>query len=252
MAIFKITDLRTSELAQPPTLDSFLPCVQSGVTKQVSVLQIKQFLGDGTVRSVTAGQGLVSNSTPITTSGTISFSSPGLMSLFAGEQDPTGWLICNGRSLAVPQYQALFNTIGYTYGGTGTNFNIPNLIGRAVFGLDDMGVTASGRVSVAGATSLGSVTGEIEHVLSDSQTPLVGHTHQVSSSFSVPTGPDRTGNNLSRNTGRPRRNFNTNAGDCSTELTLDIQPSTTSGSVPATQPHPNLPPFLLLNWIIKT
>ena len=254
MPIFKITDLRTSELAQPPTLDSFLPCHQSGVTKQVSVLQIKQFLGDGTVRSLTAGQGLVSDPTPITTTGTISFSCPGLMSLFAGDQDPSGWLICNGRSLVVSQYQSLFNSIGYVYGGSGVNFNIPNLIGKSAFGPDQMesSLGPSGRVTVEGSNTLGATAGQISHVLSGTQTPLVSHTHSASSSFSVPTAPDRYGNNSSRYTGRPRKTFNTTSGGCSQTLSLDIQNSTVSASAPQTQAHPNLPPFCLLNWIIKT
>lgn len=251
MAIFRITDLRTSELAQPPTLDSFIPCVQSGVTKQISVLQIKQFLGDGTVRSVTAGQGLVSDPTPITNSGTISFSCPGLMALYAGENDPSGWLICNGRSLSVSQYQPLFQKIGYSYGGSGANFNLPDLVGRTVFGLDSMEASPAGRVTVSGSNTLGGIAGLSQHTLTQAQTPLLSHTHTVTGTFSVPTGANRTGNNSDRNTGKPRRDFNTNSGGCSHSLPLSIQASSNPSGFSSTQPHSNLPPFALLNWIIK-
>jgi microcystin-dependent protein len=55
----------------------------------------------------------------------------GEVRMFTGTEIPTGWLFCGGQSLdasANPQYSALFNVIGTTYGGTGkTNFNIPNL-----------------------------------------------------------------------------------------------------------------------------
>ena len=47
---------------------------------------------------------------------------------------PMGWLRCMGQSLAVSQYQALFAVIGYTYGGSGATFKLPDLSGTAVIG----------------------------------------------------------------------------------------------------------------------
>jgi microcystin-dependent protein len=42
---------------------------------------------------------------------------------------------CDGRTLQVADYMALFAIIGITYGGDGkTNFALPNLIGRAPIG----------------------------------------------------------------------------------------------------------------------
>ena len=38
-----------------------------------------------------------------------------------------GLLKCDGSSKVVASYQNLYNVIGYTYGGSGLNFNIPNL-----------------------------------------------------------------------------------------------------------------------------
>ena len=38
---------------------------------------------------------------------------------------PTGYLLCDGRSLKKSEYKELFAVIGYTYGGSGENFNIP-------------------------------------------------------------------------------------------------------------------------------
>jgi microcystin-dependent protein len=44
---------------------------------------------------------------------------------------PSGWLLCNGQSLSISQFDVLFNLIGTTYGGNGTTtFNLPNLQGR--------------------------------------------------------------------------------------------------------------------------
>ena len=249
MPNFKITDLVTTN---SPTVDSVLPCVQNNVTKQLSVLQIKEYLDDGTLRELSSGDGYQCSPNPITSTGTISFYSPGLMSLYAGASAPAGWLLCNGASVVVATYQDLFNQIGYTYGGSGANFNLPNLTGRTVFGLDDMGSSASQRVTVTGSTTLGASAGAREHTLTSGQAPLVSHTHAANGSFAVTAGRKRSGNNSSRYTGNPRSNFNTSSGACSVSLSLSIESSSSPTGVSATVPHPNLPPFLLLNWIIKT
>lgn len=39
---------------------------------------------------------------------------------------PAGFLIADGRSLKKAEYTELFDVIGYTYGGSGDNFNLPN------------------------------------------------------------------------------------------------------------------------------
>jgi microcystin-dependent protein len=48
---------------------------------------------------------------------------------------PNGWALCDGRLLAIAQYEALYALIGTTYGGNGTTtFGIPNLQGRVPIG----------------------------------------------------------------------------------------------------------------------
>lgn len=39
---------------------------------------------------------------------------------------PAGFLIADGRSIKKSEYTELFDVIGYTYGGSGQNFNLPN------------------------------------------------------------------------------------------------------------------------------
>ena len=39
---------------------------------------------------------------------------------------PAGFMIADGRSLKKTEYTELFDVIGYTYGGSGDNFNLPN------------------------------------------------------------------------------------------------------------------------------
>ena len=68
----------------------------------------------------------------------------------ASEAVPEGWVLCDGRELAIEDYQGLYDLIGTTYGAgdsafwaqvffPATTFNIPDLRGRTIIGADDMG-----------------------------------------------------------------------------------------------------------------
>lgn len=46
--------------------------------------------------------------------------------------DFKGWLKCDGRSLDKRTYSRLFAKIGYSFGGSGNNFNLPNLEGKVL------------------------------------------------------------------------------------------------------------------------
>jgi microcystin-dependent protein len=48
---------------------------------------------------------------------------------FAGSTAPEGWLLCNGASQSTTTYAKLFAVIGYTYGGTGGSFSLPDMQG---------------------------------------------------------------------------------------------------------------------------
>ena len=58
----------------------------------------------------------------------------GVMVPFAGKTVPDGWLLCNGASLAKASYPDLFTAIGYTWGGSGNTFYLPNYNGRHILG----------------------------------------------------------------------------------------------------------------------
>ena len=77
---------------------------------------------------------------------------------------PANWLICDGSALDTTTYAALFAAIGYTYGGSGANFNLPNLRDR--FGL---GASATNALAATG--------GEATHLLTAAEIPA--HTHPI-------------------------------------------------------------------------
>ena len=48
------------------------------------------------------------------------------------DTDHLGWLRCDGRALNKIAYNLLFGVIGYTFGGSGATFNLPDGRGRVV------------------------------------------------------------------------------------------------------------------------
>lgn len=50
---------------------------------------------------------------------------------------PDGFIKANGASLAISSYPALFSRYGYTFGGSGSSFRVPDLRGEFLRGWDD-------------------------------------------------------------------------------------------------------------------
>jgi len=59
----------------------------------------------------------------------------GEIRLFGGNFAPVNFLPCDGRTVAISQYETLYSLIGITWGGDGvTTFGLPDLRGRAAIG----------------------------------------------------------------------------------------------------------------------
>jgi microcystin-dependent protein len=58
---------------------------------------------------------------------------------------PAGYIKANGAGLSTTTYADLFAAIGYTYGGSGSSFNVPDLRGEFIRGFDDGKGVDSGR-----------------------------------------------------------------------------------------------------------
>jgi microcystin-dependent protein len=100
---------------------------------------------------------------------------PGSITDFAGDTAPSGWLLCQGQSVTVAAYPALHAAIAYKYGGSGANFNVPDLGGRVTAGKEAVAT----RLTVAGAGIDGSVVGAVggaqTHALLDTQNAAHAH-----------------------------------------------------------------------------
>jgi len=88
----------------------------------------------------------------------------GEIKAFGGATAPTGTLLCNGSAISRTTYAALFTAIGTLWGvGDGsTTFNLPNLKGETLVGLD---------ASQTEFNTLGKMGGEKAHILTQAELP---------------------------------------------------------------------------------
>ena len=145
---------------------------------------------------------------------------------------PSGWALCNGQLLAISENEALYTLIGTYYGGDGQNtFALPNLQGRIP--------VHQGRLS--GVTYvLGQLAGTENVTLTTAQLPL--HSHVAAAN----DGTTGTGQNSP--TSAYWNNWSGAAFSTST-VNNTMNPSA-FGSAGGSQPHDNMPPFLVVNFII--
>ncbi|TGT42780.1 tail fiber protein [Mesorhizobium sp. M8A.F.Ca.ET.165.01.1.1] len=168
---------------------------------------------------------------------------------FAGSSAPSGWLLCAGQAVSRSTYSALFAVIGTTYGaGDGsTTFTLPDLKGRAVFGLDNMGGTASSRVTSAGSgvdgATLGA-SGGSQFTQTHSHNATVtdpGHTHDANATYGAASN-NPSGAAVTRDTGTSGSRLVTKSSITGITVANDNYGSGSSQ---------NMPPAMMLNMIIK-
>jgi microcystin-dependent protein len=145
---------------------------------------------------------------------------------------PAGWSICNGQTLAISQYDALFNLIGTIYGGNGqTTFQLPNLQGRVP-------------VHQGSGMAIGQIGGVETVTLTVQQIPA--HRHPLMATNSPATSAQVQGNVPA--TAGSSGNAVYNAVSPAPGGAMNPNAVTQTGG---SQPHNNLQPYLALNWIIS-
>jgi microcystin-dependent protein len=150
---------------------------------------------------------------------------------------PKGWAFCNGSLLPINQNQALFSLFGTTYGGDGrVNFGLPNLQGRVP-------------ISSGSGFTLGRLGGETAHTVNISELPAHNHfmsakaASQIIQGAAFPGPTKAIAEAISTQTNHPPvQNFGT------TGQTAMSPASVTA--VGGSQPHNNLQPYLVLNFIV--
>jgi microcystin-dependent protein len=155
----------------------------------------------------------------------------GEIRMFAGTFAPMNWAFCAGQIMPIAENDALYTLIGTTYGGDGQQtFGLPNLQGRVPIH-QNTGPGLSPRV-------IGQTGGSESHTLTVSELP--SHNHALLASTASGDSSTPQDNVLADGPGLAFIELNPN-GQLAAQ-SIDIQ----GGS----QPHDNMPPFLVVNYII--
>lgn len=175
----------------------------------------------------------------------------GVISQFAGSIAPTGYLMCTGQSVLVANYPALFAVIGYTYGGSGSNFTIPNLQGRIPIGAGSITDINSNSQTF----SLAGTGGELSHKLTVSEMPSHTHiqnAHTHTQDAHVHSGIPVQGQ-ITVNGGSTYGVWGQYGLQNSGSTTATNQNTTaTNQNTGGDAFHNNIQPYLVVNYIIKT
>lgn len=138
---------------------------------------------------------------------------------------PKGWAFCNGQLLPISQNQALFSLLGTFYGGDGVEtFRLPNL-------------QASMPIHVGSGFVQGQVGGEVNHTLLLQEIP--SHNHTAQGSPAAASSGSASGNSWAISAQEPYA--------ASPNTTMAPAAAASAGG---SQPHPNMPPYLVLNFVI--
>jgi microcystin-dependent protein len=136
---------------------------------------------------------------------------------------PKGWALCNGQLLPINQNQALFSLMGTTYGGDGrVNFALPNLQARVP--AHQGPEIVMGQVGGAPAVTLNINQVNHGHLVAATNTPTA---NTAAGNFPAPAASNIYGSGV---------DTSMNAG--------------TIGQAGGSQPHDNMQPYLVVNFII--
>lgn len=154
----------------------------------------------------------------------------GEIKMVAFNYAPDYWLPCDGRILQISEYMPLFALIGNTYGGDGVNtFALPDLRGRVPVGM--------GQGSGLTNRSIGSKDGYESVTLSDNQMPQHAHPIYTNTNPGTTETPGEGTVPATNSAGIPQYSTSAN--------------TTLSGGIAGgNQPHNNMPPFTVVNYII--
>lgn len=161
---------------------------------------------------------------------------------FYGDTPPTGYLFCDGMAVSRTDYAKLFAVIGTKYGaGDGsTTFNLPNRRSRVGVGLNG----ADGDFN-----ALGKAGGEKAHTLNVNEMPSHGHGASTDGQGLHSHNFWAQGDGGGRGYGYVGNGANWQGGriDNNGNHGHNVYIANTGGN----QPHNNMPPYLVCNYIIK-
>ena len=183
---------------------------------------------------------------------------------------PAGWHLCDGSILPIQTNQALYSLLGITYGGDGkVNFALPDLRGRIPVGINPYDITHYGFGKTGGTENVNldaTTTPMHTHQSALTASSVTAHgSMQVSTAQAVSASASATNNIMAAgysDTIDPNGDnvdvfvFTNNAGTPiqlanAVAITVNANAATISlANTGNTQPHPNIQPYLAVNYII--
>ena len=157
----------------------------------------------------------------------------GEIRMFGGNFAPVGWAFCQGQLIPISENDVLFNLIGTTYGGDGeSTFALPNLQSRLPI--------HAGNGPGGNAFVIGQSAGVESVTLTTQQIPV--HSHPMQASTNPGVAANANGNIICSSP-----SINLYIEGISPDKVLN---ASTVSVVGGSQPHENLQPFLVINFII--
>lgn len=126
--------------ARDPITKAMVP-VLGGITRATADATYIQSAGDsisGNLFVVDPNDGYDRNNVVVSTQ-YVDNSNAGMVVPYSSNNLPAGWLLCNGQGCSTTTYANLYNAIGYTYGGSGGTFYVPDMRGRIWVGVGSSG-----------------------------------------------------------------------------------------------------------------
>lgn len=149
---------------------------------------------------------------------------------------PVGWALCNGQLLSISQNSALFSLLGTYYGGDGkSNFALPNLQGRCP--------VQNGQGPGLSYIGLGEMGGSPQVTLLLSE--MAAHPHGIGVVDAAGTTNSPSATSLAE--ARTGRVGALQYGNTTNQVAMNSRMLAMAGNG---QPHNNMPPYLVVNFII--
>jgi microcystin-dependent protein len=184
----------------------------------------------------------------------------GVILPYGGSSAPSGYLLCYGQAVSRTTYATLFAAIGTAYGvGDGTTtFNVPDLRGRVPAGKDDMGGSAASRLTSTtmspDGNTLAATGGTQTHTLTAAESATLtytvtdpGHVHSGLRNNGVATNSQQRSAYAAGAGGALRFNGSDPNEVSTTSATTGISVSSNASD----DPHLNVQPSIITNYIIK-
>ena len=179
----------------------------------------------------------------------------GMIMPYAGTASPDTavWLLCDGAAVSRTTYSILFALVSTTFGsGDGsTTFNVPDLRGRTVIGMDNYGAGegAADRVTHANADSLGGAEGTEAHALTEAE--LDAHKHTVNITDGGHTHTQRGANAGAGVPGSPSTTASAASADASATASATTGITATTDDTGSNTAHENMSPYIAMGYLIK-